>query len=41
MSFFFLFARVLRTAFVALRAVAGIMILGHGTYKWASNRLKA
>ena len=33
-----LLARVLRTAFIALRAAAGILIIGHGTYVWAQNR---
>lgn len=35
---FFLFARALRVAFVALQALAGIMVLGAGMHKWAKNR---
>lgn len=31
-------ARILRTVFMALRAAAGILIIGHGTYVWAKNR---
>ena len=34
----FLAARLLRVAFMALRAAAGILILGHGTYRWAQNQ---
>jgi hypothetical protein len=37
---FFLAVRALRSAFIALRALAGILIIGHGTYRWAQNRLK-
>ena len=33
-----LIARILRVAFTALRAAAGILIIGHGTYVWAQNR---
>ena len=34
---FFLIVRALRAAFMALRAAAGILIIGHGTYIWAQN----
>lgn len=37
MSLFFLIARVVRTAYKCLRAAAGIMILGHGVYRWLKN----
>lgn len=33
-----LLANALRIAFAALRAAAGILIIGHGTYVWAQNR---
>ncbi|GEM_PF-4681365 len=35
---FFLAVRTLRAAFMALRAVAGIMIIGHGIYRWTLNQ---
>jgi len=35
---FFLIVRALRAAFMALRAVAGILIIGHGTYRWIENK---
>lgn len=35
---FFLAVRVLRAAFIALRAVAGILIIGHGVYRWTQNQ---
>ncbi len=38
MSLFFLIARAVRTAYKALRAAAGIMIVSHATYKWAKQR---
>ena len=31
-------AKFLRVVFTALRAAAGILIIGHGTYIWAQNR---
>lgn len=34
----FAIARTLRVIFTALRAAAGILIIGHGTYRWAQNR---
>ena len=37
---FFLVVRALRAAFMALRAAAGILIIGHGTYVWAKNRTR-
>jgi hypothetical protein len=37
---FFLVVRALRAAFIALRAAAGMLIIGHGVYKWSQNRLK-
>ena len=37
MSLFFLIARVIRTAYRALRAAAGIMIVSHGVYRWIEN----
>lgn len=33
-----LIARILRTAFTALRAAVGILIIGHGTYRWIQNQ---
>lgn len=35
---FFLAVRVLRAAFIALRAAAGILIIGHGVYRWVQNQ---
>ena len=35
---FFTIVRVLRAAFVALRAAAGMLIIGHGVYRWTKNR---
>lgn len=34
----FTIARILRTAFLALRAAAGILIIGHGVYRWTKNK---
>lgn len=38
MSMFFLIARAVRTAYKALRAAAGIMIISHAIYRWAQKR---
>lgn len=38
MSLFFLIARVIRVAYRALRAAAGIMIVSHGVYRWVQNK---
>lgn len=38
MNLFFTIARVVRTAYKALRAAAGIMIVTHAIYKWAGRR---
>lgn len=38
MTFFFLIARVIRTAYKALRAAVGIMIVLHGTHRWIQNK---
>lgn len=35
---FFLAVRALRAAFIALRAIAGILIIGHGICRWAKNQ---
>ncbi|MDP2371973.1 hypothetical protein [Rhodoferax sp.] len=35
---FFLAVRVLRAALIALRTIAGILIIGHGIHRWAQNR---
>ena len=35
---FFTIVRALRAAFTALRAIAGILIIGHGTVRWAKNQ---
>jgi hypothetical protein len=37
MFLFFLIARAIRIAYITLRAAAGIMILGHGIYRWVQN----
>lgn len=34
MTLFFMIARAIRTAYKALRAAVGIMIVLHGTYHW-------
>lgn len=33
-----LFARTLRVILTALQAVAGILILGQGVYRWSQNQ---
>lgn len=38
---FFLTVRALRAAFMALRAIAGIMIIGHGVYHWTQNQRRS
>lgn len=38
MSMFFLIARVVRTAYKALRAAAGILIVGHAVYRWVKTK---
>lgn len=38
MGLFFLVARAVRVAYKALRAAAGILILGHGVFRWLKNR---
>lgn len=38
MMFFLLIARAIRIAYLALRAVAGIMVLGHGMHVWVQNK---
>ncbi len=38
MSLFFLIARTIRTAYKALRAAAGIVIVSHAIYRWAQKR---
>jgi len=35
---FFTIVRVLRAAFLALRAAAGMLIIGHGVYRWSKNQ---
>ena len=37
MMFFFSIARAIRIAFITLRAIAGILILGHGMNRWVKN----
>lgn len=37
---FFTIVRVLRAAFLALRAAAGMLIIGHGVYRWSKNLQK-
>ena len=34
MSLFFLACRIIRLAYVTLRAAAGIMIVSHGVHQW-------
>lgn len=36
MMFFFLIARMIRIAYITLRAAAGILILGHGVVRWVA-----
>jgi len=37
-AFLFAAAKLLRIVLVTLRAAAGILIVGHGTYRWVKNR---
>lgn len=38
MALFFSIVRVIRSAYKALRAAVGIMIVAHGTYHWIKNK---
>jgi len=38
MMFLLLFAKAIRIAYLALRAAAGIMVLGHGMHVWVQNK---
>lgn len=40
MFIFFKIAMAIRTAYKALRAAAGIMIVTHATYKWIESKRK-
>jgi hypothetical protein len=37
MSFFFLLSRIIRIAYVTLRAAAGFLIVSHGIVRWVNN----
>jgi len=34
MTWFFLISRIIRIAYITLRAAAGILIVGHGVHRW-------
>jgi hypothetical protein len=40
MIFFLTFARIVRIAYITLRAAAGILILSHGINRWAQAKLR-
>jgi len=35
---FFLICRIIRLAYVTLRAAAGFLIVSHGVYRWVENQ---